>query len=663
MMVKGKMSDPMLLSSRKVLLCTFLLAIRLWPISTFASNVTMEYRIGFNDRFQLGQWVPLTLFVENRGHPLAGTLRVMVRSGSEYRDDVYTVTHSMDIELPFNSKKRYSFTIRLNSFSHPLRIQIVQADQIILAKSINLRPYYVQKGFGVVVSEKTSAADGSFLPDGLYSIVTQAPFLPEAWYGYDSVDLLIVHTAVLDDLNDRQVQALVGWVKRGGYLVLSGGPRTHILLGERFKGLLPITVSGFEWIDELKSMPDFCGHPFKAPNPFPITKALIKDSTVLLHQDETPVIIQKRVDLGNIAFIAFDYTAPWFHSWEGRKPFWENVYTHRPMAENGTIDLDMQAVSRSLLSGLPSRFPNKVLSIMIMLAYLIFMSLFLSRLKKRKRPHWRAFRVCIMCIIVFSTIGFWFYIKNGPQKSVAHNSLVFLDRGAGSGPMIPTKHVVGIYTLENTDQTISLDPGNRPFVPLSFLDNKDKIFPVRDIHITEKNNQHVLSMSFKKWSCYFLTTDSVTHFPLQATLLDDDDAIRLSWSNPTAHGITNGYAYLDGRMVHMGDMGASQKGIIDIPLPQMIPVERFLEQMEASVSPRVSAPLSDRAKRPLRNDILKNAVNRIHGSHPSQSRTLHVLGWMDPPLVPYSFQASDLSNDALTLLQWEMPLEGETDGP
>ena len=227
--------------------------------------------------------------------------------------------------------------------------------------------------------------------------------------------------------------------------------------------------------------------------------------------------------------------------------------------------------------------------------------------------------------------------------------------------MIPNKQVIGLYALENTDQTIYLDLKNRPFVPLSFLDKKNKTFPVRDIRITEKNNQHVLSISFKRWSYCFLMTDSFTQFPFQADISKNDDAIALSWSNPTPHRITNSYIYLNGHMFYIGDMDASQKGITNILMSKMISVEQFQKQMEESLSHKASTPLPDLVFGSMKKSILDNVINHIRGSHQAKGHTLYLLGWVDPPVVPYSFQAPDSFTAALTLLMWEMPVGGTSD--
>ena len=173
----------------------------------------MDYSIGFNGHFQLNNWTPLSVVLDNRGRSAIGKLEVIVTSGSEYEGDVYRTIYTTDVDLPQNSKKRYTFTILLKSFTHNLIIRLRQEDDLVFSRSIDLRPHFTEKRFAVVADNYVAPDILSVLPDHLYPVNVRPKSLPETWYGYDSVKLLILQADTIRQLRDRQFQALFQWLK------------------------------------------------------------------------------------------------------------------------------------------------------------------------------------------------------------------------------------------------------------------------------------------------------------------------------------------------------------------------------------------------------------------------------------------------------------------
>jgi hypothetical protein len=77
-------------------------------LPSYSAGFSLDYTIGFNGHFQLNNWTPLSVILDNRGAAIRGNLEVIVTTGSEYRGDVYRTIYSTEADLPQNSKKRYS---------------------------------------------------------------------------------------------------------------------------------------------------------------------------------------------------------------------------------------------------------------------------------------------------------------------------------------------------------------------------------------------------------------------------------------------------------------------------------------------------------------------------------------------------------------------------
>ncbi len=142
----------------KNIILTFVLIIIGIAFPSYSAGFSLDYSIGFNGHFQLDNWTPLSVVLDNRGRATGGNLEVIVTSGSEYQGDVYRTIYTTEVDLPQNSKKRYAFTILIKSFAHELIIRLRQDDDIIFSKSINLRSHFTEKDFAVV-------ADSFVAPD------------------------------------------------------------------------------------------------------------------------------------------------------------------------------------------------------------------------------------------------------------------------------------------------------------------------------------------------------------------------------------------------------------------------------------------------------------------------------------------------------------------
>ena len=315
-----------------------LFLVLLCPFPAFSASVSMEYSLGFNSLFSLNRWTPLNIILENRGKTIYGLLEVVVTSGSEYRRDVHDTTYSMDVELPTNSKKLYSFTIFIDSFTHPLVIRLKDSQETILFSSVNLRSHYVDKPLVLVVGNKIPPDFSPILPERVLPISLRPQFLPETWYGYDGVEMLIMQASVWKNLRERQYIALTKWLEGGGYLITSGGLNYGSLLNERGGRIISVNILGSKRIFELNSLEEFAGQRLTSSDPFLVVKAEIKESVTLVEEDDIPIIIQKEVGLGKIIFLAFDYQRPPFAEWTGKNHFWNRILSLRPLAFVSGID-------------------------------------------------------------------------------------------------------------------------------------------------------------------------------------------------------------------------------------------------------------------------------------------------------------------------------------
>ncbi len=634
------------------ILSVVVLIILCLPLSTFSAALSMEYSLGFNGHFQLETWTPLTIILENRGRATSGRLEVLVTSGSEYLGNVYQTTYSLDVELPYNSTKLCSFTILINSFTHGLIIRFKQAEETLLSESINLRPSYTTKRFALVVDDKTSPDFLSVLPQHLFSVNVRPRFLPETWYGYDSVKIIIITAEMLKRLRERQFQALTQWIKWGGYLVTAGGVNYGSLLDQRTKTLLPIHILGHRQFSELTSLEDFCGQKLSGSDAFLVVRANIQDSDVLLQEDDVPLIIQKTLGLGQMLFLAFDFQTPPFSRWANRKMFWDKMLSVQPVIDDSSIDVNNQEILDSLLSNMPVGFPNVKIVFFSIGAYIVLLRFFLKKIEKYRETRWKNVGCLLLVITVFSITSYAAFLYPRDRKSLTYSSF-FLMNVASQSKIASGKYIFGLYSIKETDYNVSFGSRSHPMSYLVTKDANKKTPHTYRLH-EDTSGQHIIGFS-ENWSYSFFLLHTKLEFPILGEAHFDNQGLRISIDNMTPHKIRDCRIYFEKRVFFLGNILPNKKQIKNIPRSVMQHKELF-DNQETDLMSNNEIPGVSSFVKALQKDFTKDILLAVHSVHQSQEESLQFIGWIDTGIVKTEFSRPGITGDDLTLLTWKIPV-------
>jgi hypothetical protein len=179
-----------------------------------------------------------------------------------------------------------------------------------------------------------------------FARTTDPKDLPTRWFGYSSVDLMLLETAnqqfmedLLADSGNRK-EALAEWVRRGGRLVISVG-RNHQLVKTLLEKmpLIGCGVTGAVQRDQLTHVAEWAGvrepltaHTLKSGQAkVDIARLEIEPrrgvETVILEPTsdgdgaERPVMVQAPCGLGRVVLVAYDLETEPFMKWPGRPKF------------------------------------------------------------------------------------------------------------------------------------------------------------------------------------------------------------------------------------------------------------------------------------------------------------------------------------------------------
>jgi hypothetical protein len=328
--------------------------------------------------------------------------------------------------------------------------------------------------------------------------------LPNRWFAYESVDLLVLSTGNRDFVTallaekGRQ-EALVEWVRRGGRLLLSVGRNQDIVSNlEAIQAALPVSISGAAQVPRVRSIAKWSGPQHAAlenavagqARP-PVVVAELKakpgrETETLLTEpgapDEHPLIVRGAYGLGRITVVALDLDqqSP-FSKWTraAQKDFWSKLLEESaprlpPQADSnqrrGFQPFDPQNYDRAsqLQINLEDFEDVPVISFgwvaLFILVYILIVGpldyFFLKKVLKRLELTWVTFPTVVITISVAAY--FTAYWLKGNDQRMNKVDLVDID--------LHTQQVYGntwftIFSPRIQHYTIGLEPATSDWVP------------------------------------------------------------------------------------------------------------------------------------------------------------------------------------------------------
>jgi len=633
---------------------TFGLIITCIAIPSFSAGFSMDYSIGFNGYFQIDNWTPLSVVLDNRGRAVNGKLEVIVASGSEYHGDVYRTIYMTEVDLPHNSKKRYAFTILIKSYAHDLIIRLRQKGDLIFSSSIDLRPHFTEKHFAVVADNYVAPDILSVLPSHLYPANVRPNSLPETWYGYDSVKLLILPADTIRQLRDRQFQALTQWLKQGGYLIVGAGLNYGSLGDKRLQEILPLRIAGHQQLSKLKSLEPFCGRELTANEPFLVLNTRIENSEILVAENDIPVIARKNLEFGQIIFLSFNYNTPPFRNWGGRRMFWNKILSLQPQIDRPMIEVDDQQVVNAMLAGIPLKFPDYRSIVIFVAAYLICLWLLLKWIKKPGKGRWRPSLYLILMIAVFTAIGSWsLYIPNLKQK-FSYNSFYQIDVADPNAPATAT-YVIGLYSLKKLDYALKFGPYTAP-VSHIIPDKSETKIPSPYILQKMAGGQQIIG-SHPRWSHSFYKLNMHVVSPLAGSALRDKSDMTLMVENRLPHNLVDCLIYFRKRFLFVEDILADSRQTLKINLTKLMKKEYFGEHTVAAIIRRFDDNGSAAYLRKTQRHLTPDLLLEIHNKYRSRPDSMILVGWVQADLIQPQFNQVHPPGAGITMINWELPVE------
>jgi hypothetical protein len=161
--------------------------------------------------------------------------------------------------------------------------------------------------------------------------------LPDRWFGYEAVDLVVLATGARDFVNQlaqdsesARRNALLEWVRRGGQLVMSvGRNKQEVAQLLQKMALIDCKLTGSEVRRSLRTLSlEWCKREVHRPLLQQIEVATLvpgKGVHVMVRDEGRPTLVEASCGLGRVILVAFDLDTPPFTTWDGQQAFWTRL--------------------------------------------------------------------------------------------------------------------------------------------------------------------------------------------------------------------------------------------------------------------------------------------------------------------------------------------------
>jgi hypothetical protein len=296
------------------------------PARAQTDGLQMNAAAAFNGYFKYGEWLPVQVTLENQGADLEGEIRVNVNSSQG------ALVFSSPVSLPSGSRKLVQVYVLPNNFSRELDVRLVSGSKLISSQKVTVRPQPNVAFFaGLLAPERGALAllSGVKFPgqERPKILVDAAPTdLPDRLEGLRAFDLLVVNDVDTTRLTPEQSNALEGWVRRGGVLVIGGGPGAQRTLAGLPQALAPVRGLSTREISraDLQPLAAFAGaDAILADGPFTAALGEPVESAILAGGRNLPLALKRPVGDGAVYYLALDLTGAPFNGWPATAIFWQ----------------------------------------------------------------------------------------------------------------------------------------------------------------------------------------------------------------------------------------------------------------------------------------------------------------------------------------------------
>jgi len=400
-----------------------------------AASCTIQLQVGFENVCKVGYWTPVQIRIAAGDQDVRGKLELLTPDGDGI--DCLYVEQPTEIVVPAGEQKQFMQYVRMGRRSGHLEVRLVdEQTQIAAARTVigsDVKSLFSTQHWMLVIGgsldlEQLVRRYQQHAPHAVHvTEVSDLTQLPDAWFGFEGVDTIMLTTGDLsriEQLSADQLSALERWVRMGGTLLISVGANGPKLAGEGgpLRRFAPSTITETTVINEAPGIESFA----RADQPlqdFTLSVLNQPEGDIATYvegraEGQRPAIVRRGYSFGKVTFLAFDLDTPPWNEWTSRNTVLDALlFEHTDSSDDSsgsqgrmvqTIGYDdLSGQLRSALDYFPGSEDRRAVTVVtfwtvfpLLLIYIALLGpgdyFFLHRLLKRMEWTWITFPLLII---------------------------------------------------------------------------------------------------------------------------------------------------------------------------------------------------------------------------------------------------------------------------
>jgi hypothetical protein len=621
-------------------------------------KLSVEETIGFHETIKIGKWLPVTVTIRNDGAPVRGLLALELSTVSDGYPHPYTTTMSQPVDLPTQSRKRYTFVVMFRGFTHPLVIRLTdQSGMSVYTREIDLRTLNSPDRLVLVYSNEPVLDSLAGVAPGKARVVYQnLDELPARWDALDAVDLIALRNLSLAPLRPEQMQALQHWVARGGRLLVTGGPNWTHYIHPFWRELVPLKVTGMVEVTTLRSLEPLVGVGTPEDIRLPILRTEAIRGEILARTEDHALLVAQKRGRGEVVFAAFDPGRAPLTAWEGTALLWKTLFRldetpnywklRRELRETFEETWTAQALQLPLLA-----FPSHLLLAVFLVLYVSTIGFFFWRVGLESLAARETWMLIGLTLVAFS--GGAHLIFREPH--IQQDAILF---EVSAVDIIPQSRFGDVEThlalLSIRKQAYDLKVAGQPSAWLQIVPPMSRDLQL-DWHLHQDQLLTIKDTLVPAWGMRVFKGTGLVEFPLETRIIREDDTVMVRVTNNTGYGLQHCWLWRGPRITPLGslDDGDEVEGMLTISPDEL---SRGVQQARWERDLAHEMFKGRETLDLLRRAVVERSMQEVLRSDPAWQNSVMVFAWVDQPLTMISVGPGHTSVQRATIVRMRLPI-------